>query len=469
MGNEASHCLEGVENSGASNEAVVGDEVEAQGATKARRAAAAGAPQRSWIEETATCCAQSTQCVSSAGFKILAPLDGQKTTSRLPGSPWGDQWQRHRRAFERHVGGESVRLRTLDGVELDAVWCTASEPHGSVAICFHGNAMTLDGLEPWARWYRREGIHAMLVTMRGYPGSEGSAREGGEVGMYADAEAAVRFAVETRGIARDRVVLHGYSLGGAVAAAASCALGGLPVVLDHTFTSASAIATAHADGILARAKMRLPAWAVRALASGAFPAGERLGPLESDGFDTLRKIARAKPPLLVVSGSCDDLMPDRFAEQLLAAAYPGDDAEARARRAARHVVLAGGSHTYPMLFDCYSDEAMWSGAAGAGRGVLREPAVVVGADEVRRSAADAKRRIEAWLPGSSAGDVSLGAGGGGVLVEGGPEACDGADLSGLWMVTGWGKLRAFLEDANIVPSAAEAQQVGMWREPDQLL
>ena len=67
MGNEASRCLEGVENSGASNEAVVGDEVEAQGATKARRAAAAGAPQRSWIEETATCCAQSTQCVSSAG------------------------------------------------------------------------------------------------------------------------------------------------------------------------------------------------------------------------------------------------------------------------------------------------------------------------------------------------------------------------------------------------------------------
>lgn len=51
-------------------------------------------------------------------------------------------------------------------------------------------------------------------------GSEGSAIQSGEGGVFLDVEAAIRFVLREKQVPRDKVVVHGLSLGGVYASTA---------------------------------------------------------------------------------------------------------------------------------------------------------------------------------------------------------------------------------------------------------
>ncbi|MCB1136408.1 MAG: hypothetical protein KDK78_09080 [Chlamydiia bacterium] len=145
-----------------------------------------------------------------------------------------------REEFCDSISGTTIRLRTVDGVELDAVWSPSQRPDAATVILTHGNGSSLDGNAPFAAWYHNRGFNVLLYTMRGYPGSGGDAVKDGEIGCYADMHAAVRFAL-AHGASRDKLLFHGYSFGGATAAAGAHFFGG-HLTLDHTFTKPAAVA-----------------------------------------------------------------------------------------------------------------------------------------------------------------------------------------------------------------------------------
>ena len=99
---------------------------------------------------------------------------------------------------------------------------------------FHGNAGSIAGrgghVQPWLE----AGYGALLLSYRGYGGSEGRPTEDR---LYADARAAIAY-VLAQGVAPDRLVLYGESLGTGVAVKMAVEHDVAAVVLEAPFTSA---------------------------------------------------------------------------------------------------------------------------------------------------------------------------------------------------------------------------------------
>jgi hypothetical protein len=140
------------------------------------------------------------------------------------------------------------------------------------------------------RRYVEAGHGVLLVEYRGYGGNPGSPSESG---LYLDGRAAIDF-LAARGVAPDRIVLYGESLGGAVAIELARDRDFAAIVLEAPFTSLVDVG--------ARAYPWLP---IRLLAR--------------DRYDNLAKIAGLRAPLIVVHGEADRLVPPAMGRALLAA------------------------------------------------------------------------------------------------------------------------------------------------------
>ena len=133
------------------------------------------------------------------------------------------------------------------------------------------------------------GSSVLILDYRGYGKSDGGPSEGG---LYRDADAGYRYLIDA-GRGAGNIVLHGESLGTAVAVdlAARHECGG--VVLEAPFTSA------------------------REVASRALPL---IGPLITWGFDSKSKMPRVHAPVLVIHGTSDEVIPFELGQALFAAA-----------------------------------------------------------------------------------------------------------------------------------------------------
>jgi len=134
---------------------------------------------------------------------------------------------------EAGLAYEDVRLRTADGLNLHAWFVPAPRPLGTVLFC-HGNAGNLSHCLEAIAQYHRLGFSSLVFDYRGYGRSEGRPTERG---AYRDAEAAWRYLTETRGIAPDDIIVHGRSLGGAVAAHLAAERAPRALVVESAFTS----------------------------------------------------------------------------------------------------------------------------------------------------------------------------------------------------------------------------------------
>jgi fermentation-respiration switch protein FrsA (DUF1100 family) len=192
----------------------------------------------------------------------------------------------------RQVGipGEEVSLRAEDGVGLHAFFLPSAGATRAL-LFLHGNAGNASHRLPNAAELVQLGVHVLLLDYRGYGLSEGKPTEDG---VYADARAGLAHLTETRGIPEQRIVLFGRSIGSAVAIdlAQDRPLAGL--ILESTFPSAADVARS----VLGP----LGAW----LARGRF---------ESD-----RKIARVRCPLLFFHGDRDRVIDFELGRRLFEAA-----------------------------------------------------------------------------------------------------------------------------------------------------
>jgi uncharacterized protein len=190
------------------------------------------------------------------------------------------------------VEGVDVDLTTDDGVRIHGWWWEV-EPGAPAIVFFHGNAGTIAIRLGTARGLVDRGVSVFLMEYRGYGRSEGRPTE---EGILEDGLAARSWVVDRVGDPR-RVVLHGRSLGGFVAAgvAARTPVGG--VILESSFTSLRDMARAVYPFV--------PAFLFRRL----------------DGhFDNLAALEELEEPVLVIHGDRDAIVPAEMGRRLHRAA-----------------------------------------------------------------------------------------------------------------------------------------------------
>lgn len=187
---------------------------------------------------------------------------------------------------------ETVYAETSDGERLYGWWMPASgTPRGTV-LFFHGNAGNISGRIQSAHQFHRLNLNVLLVDYRGYGQSTGSP---GEEGLYRDAEAIWRLAMEEKGVDPGNLILFGRSLGGAPATWLATQVEARALVLESAFTSVPDIAAHH-----------YPFLPVRLLSQIQ--------------FDSLSRIDGVGMPLLVMHSPDDEVVPYEHGRRLYEAA-----------------------------------------------------------------------------------------------------------------------------------------------------
>ncbi len=193
------------------------------------------------------------------------------------------------------VPWDTVRVTTEDGVKvlllesqldetLDAPW----------VIYFYGRAGQLADNKGFAMYhlFRELGLNVLSVDYRGYGASQKTKPT--EAGVYADARATWQHVIITRGVPASRVVLYGYSLGGAVATELATQTSPAGLITEGAFSSAPAWVHYHYP------------WQPEALA--------RL--VMQNRFENLEKARSLTIPWLVLHGRHDSITPFSHAEAL---------------------------------------------------------------------------------------------------------------------------------------------------------
>ena len=198
-------------------------------------------------------------------------------------------------------GTELVRLQTPDGVRIVALHGPAltvdgrPDPHAEdrpTLLYFYGNGMCLNFAEGEFERFRRLGLNVLIPEYAGYGMSGGKPSERG---CRETADAAYDYLVRTRGILPDRIVVCGWSLGGAVAIDLTSRRRVAGLIAFSSFTSG--VDMAH------RLVPFLPA-----------------SLLLRHRFDNIGKISKISCPILIGHGRRDRIVPFEMGERLAGAA-----------------------------------------------------------------------------------------------------------------------------------------------------
>ena len=210
---------------------------------------------------------------------------------------------------------EAVELNTMDGETLSAWFLPQPLTDAPVLLIAHGNDGNISTRLPLLTLLHRTGAALFIFDYRGYGASSGSPSE---AGTYADILAAWLHLTEARGIAPRRIVIHGRSLGGPVAAWLASQAEPAGLILESTFTGMAALGEHHYP------------WLPVSL----------IGQLK---YPTLNHLADVQAPVLVIHSQDDELAPFAHGQTLRDATggalliLEGDHTSGYRRRPERYV------------------------------------------------------------------------------------------------------------------------------------
>ena len=218
---------------------------------------------------------------------ILEPYQGLKKNPGLLGYRYEDVWI--------PIPGTSDQIHGW--------WIPVNNPTAPVMLYLHGNSGTISYFSYLIPLWNQLGFHLLMVDYRGF-GLSSSDRFPNEQRLYEDADAALTYLLDDRGIAPEKIVVYGFSLGGAIALDVLCrrsqAFGGL--VVEGTFTGMRQMA----EFISTISRWRKYNW---------LP----LQWLIHQRFDSLSKLPSLQTPLLILHGENDTTVPVTMAQQLFQA------------------------------------------------------------------------------------------------------------------------------------------------------
>eukprot|EP00211_Chloroparvula_japonica_P005473 CAMPEP_0119126146 /NCGR_PEP_ID=MMETSP1310-20130426/5172_1 /TAXON_ID=464262 /ORGANISM="Genus nov. species nov., Strain RCC2339" /LENGTH=355 /DNA_ID=CAMNT_0007116283 /DNA_START=132 /DNA_END=1199 /DNA_ORIENTATION=- len=233
-----------------------------------------------------------------AGLSIMALYKFQNRLLYFPDIPPGSRTTFiEPERYKKKNQFEEIYFKAADGVQIQSWLFKRPEPEMSDAVTilyFHGNAGNLSHrLENIRDFHRRLKANVMIVSYRGYGRSEGYAHEDG---LKQDAKAALQYLMNRPDIRRDKIVVFGRSLGGAVAIyLASLRLEkNVPaaIVVENSFTS-----------IL---DMIDEVFSIISFAKG----------LSTNIWDNRNTIKKVACPVLMLSGLQDELVPSWMMQEL---------------------------------------------------------------------------------------------------------------------------------------------------------
>lgn len=221
---------------------------------------------------------------------------------------------------------ENVWIEAEDGVRIHGWFATPVRAEGEARkpiqpvgtiLFFHGNGGNISINYPILKELVAAHAAVLAVDYRGYGRSDGAPSEHG---LSLDARAAYRHLVETRRIPPKGIVLHGQSLGGAVAVQLASEVDCAGLIVESSFTSAPAMA-----------RRMLP-----------FPP---LWIFLRTRFDSLSKIPAIRVPKLFIHSPADEIIPFAMGKALFEAAVdPKDFWEVPESPHNETVLRAGGEY-----------------------------------------------------------------------------------------------------------------------------
>ncbi|AEF42897.1 alpha/beta hydrolase [Hoyosella subflava] len=181
-------------------------------------------------------------------------------------------------------GAEDVQFTTDDGLTLHA-WlvppATDVTSRDITVLMAHGNAGNRADRAPLAAELARRGIATLLLDYRGYGGNAG---QPSEQGLALDARAAYWYLRNNRGVAPERMIYFGESLGCGVVAELALRYPPGGVVLRSPFTDLVEVAKLHYPMLPAQLLLR-------------------------DRFRVLEAVRKITVPTVVVYGASDVIIP----------------------------------------------------------------------------------------------------------------------------------------------------------------
>lgn len=186
-------------------------------------------------------------------------------------------------------GVESVWITADDGSRVEA-WLVPGAgvgpgAPGPLALFFHGNGELIDTNLDTAALYTQWGVSVLLAEYRGYGRSQG---DPSQAAIVADMARFYDLMAARPEVDPARIIFHGRSLGGGVAAALAAERPPAALILESTFTSLAALARSR--GLL-ESLCRHP-------------------------FRTDRVLPGLGKPVLILHGADDELIPPAHARQL---------------------------------------------------------------------------------------------------------------------------------------------------------
>ncbi len=192
------------------------------------------------------------------------------------------------------IHAEDVTLTISKGVSIHAWWCSPKDwtvEKGAMLFC-HGNAGNLSHRGDRIRLFHEHlGLAVMIFD---YPGYGKSTGKPSEKGCYESAEVARDWILE-KGIAPEKIIFAGTSLGGGVAIEMATRHPCRALVSVSTFTSIPDMAAKQFPWLPSR-------------------------PFIRNRFENLKKIEKCEAPLFLAHGTSDSLIPFEMGETLFATA-----------------------------------------------------------------------------------------------------------------------------------------------------
>ena len=189
---------------------------------------------------------------------------------------------------------------TSDGLKLHGWYCTPVRrenkeyipvPADMVVLWFHGNAGNISYRYDMIRAMMELPVQVFIIDYRGYGKSEGKPTERG---LYLDARAAWDYLVEERGVAPERIVIFGKSLGGVPAIDLASQVEPAGLIVQSSFTSAGD------------------------MAASLLPFLPRV--FLKTKMDSFGKIQHVRCPKLFIHSRADEVVPYRLGRRLFEAA-----------------------------------------------------------------------------------------------------------------------------------------------------
>jgi|TARA_B100001964_G_C14249624_1_gene609213 hypothetical protein len=175
---------------------------------------------------------------------------------------------------------EKVKITTMDNIDLVGWFYNKNIEKFKTILFFHGNAGSLENRTYKLNHFKNLNLNFLIIAWRGFSGNAGKANE---VGLYNDAESAIKW-LQSKGVTEQNIILYGESLGTGVAIEVAQNKNYAGIILESPYTSMVNVGKKYYS---------------------FFPVSLLL----KDKFESYKKIKKVSVPVLVLHGKEDKIVP----------------------------------------------------------------------------------------------------------------------------------------------------------------